>query len=266
MKTRLAALLLSAALPAAAWTPPANPDPQAILREAVDDRIAGRYEDALAKQEWFHARALKYRPALRGVRNSFAIAWWAELAELYAPARASLLKVRDDAVRAVREGRDVEGNFADLAAIDREIDDPLTTVSLFLEMDKRDPAIAKRVAHWAEEPLVDAKYFQVAARYADPEAELRNAIETYRRLKARPAPSRDVDFAALNEKFLGTSAGRLVALLVLVERRPEAEKIAREALEASGSETVKGMVDAALQGQVPPPFIDPKARRAAKPS
>ena len=105
MRMRFALLLLAFAGHALAWTPPANPDPDRILREALEDRIAGRYEDALAKHEWFQREALRYQRSLAGVRNSFAVAWWAELASLYAPAKSSLLKVRDDAAQAVREGR-----------------------------------------------------------------------------------------------------------------------------------------------------------------
>lgn len=34
---------------AAAWEPPVDPTPHAILNEAEEDTRAGRYEDALAK-------------------------------------------------------------------------------------------------------------------------------------------------------------------------------------------------------------------------
>src|SRR5688572_11688303 len=54
----------------AAWSPPANPDPHVILREAKADTQAGRYEEALAKHVWFHSHALEIEPALYGVRLS----------------------------------------------------------------------------------------------------------------------------------------------------------------------------------------------------
>lgn len=265
MKPFLAALLLAFALPAAAWTPPADPDPDKILRDAVDDRIAGRYEDALAKQVWFHHEALRYRRSLSGVRLSFALAYWADLAELYAPAKAALLKTRDEAAQAVREGRAAEDNFEDLVAIDRELDDPLATVSVFLEVEKRDPRLAKQLAGRAVDPLIDAKYYDVAARYVDVEAQLKVATGTYESMKSRPAPAaKGVDFAALTETFYAIRVGRLVAMLVLANRKADAEKLAQEALATSGSEKVKSTLDAALQGQVPPPFIDPKAHRTAR--
>lgn len=265
MKRLLAIAALVVAATAHAWTPPANPDPDAILRSAVEDRLAGRYADALEKHEWFHQEALKHNRALAGVRNSFAIAWWAELGAVYAPAKEALRKARDDAGAAVRAGRSPVDNFADFASINREIDDPLATVSVFLDLDKRDPALAKRVYHYAQDPLIDAKYFDVAARYIDPKVDLLGATDTYKRMAARPAPSKDVDFTALNERYFGTTAARLIAVLVIANRRPEAEQLAKEALQVSSSDTVKSLVDNALQGQIPPSFISTRDRTRPAP-
>lgn len=264
MKRFLAALLVAFALPAAAWTPPTDPDPDKILRDAVDDRMAGRYEDALAKQLWFHHEALRYRRSLANVRLSYALAYWADLAELYAPAKAALLKTRDDAAQAVRENRSAEDNFEDLVAIDRELDDPVDTVSVFLEVEKRDPKRAKELAARAIDALIDAKYYDVAARNVDVERQMKVATNTYEEMKAHAPPVKGIDFAALNEVFYSARVGRLVAMLVLANRKADAEKLAQEALAVSSSEKVKATLDAALQGQVPPPFIDPKARRAAR--
>jgi membrane associated rhomboid family serine protease len=72
------------------WSPPPHPDPTFILHEADEDAQAKRYERALAKYSWFHRNALKYQPAARGVRLSFAHAAWFELAQVYPPALAPL--------------------------------------------------------------------------------------------------------------------------------------------------------------------------------
>jgi hypothetical protein len=261
MKRLLAAATLFLASIAFAWAPPPNPDPQAILRGAVEDRIAGRYEDALAKHEWFQREALKVQPSLYGVRSSFALAWWAQLGERYAPALESLKHFRDGYGEDVRQGRDPEKAFADFAAINREIDDPLATVALFLETEKRDPALARRLFKPAEEALVDAKYYEIAGRYVDPHDELEHATATYRNMSKRSAPSKDVDLGQLSERYFGTEAGRLVALLVLVNRKPDAEQVAKDALRVSGSDTVKGLVESGLQGHMPEPFISREDRQ-----
>ena len=55
------------------WTPPENPNPFAIMQEAVADTDAGQYEVALAKQVWYHENATKLQPAQSGIRLSFAL-------------------------------------------------------------------------------------------------------------------------------------------------------------------------------------------------
>jgi hypothetical protein len=56
----------AAAAAPAVWTAPASPDPQQILREAVDDAAARRYDVALEKQLWFHNNAVRYNRGLTG--------------------------------------------------------------------------------------------------------------------------------------------------------------------------------------------------------
>jgi hypothetical protein len=89
----------------AQWAPPANPDPDKILNGAQDDAQAGRYADALAKHVWFHENALKYQPALYGVRLSFALSYWAQLGDAYPPALEKLKSIRDETAKKVRPSR-----------------------------------------------------------------------------------------------------------------------------------------------------------------
>src|SRR4051812_33123284 len=67
------------------WSVPAKPDPQVILHEARADARAHRFEDALAKQLWFHQHALEIRPSLAGVRG-VALMDWHDLGKVYPPA------------------------------------------------------------------------------------------------------------------------------------------------------------------------------------
>ena len=265
MKRVLFALLLGFASAAYAWTPPPNPDPQQILFSAVEDRQAGRYEDALAKHLWFHREAVKIRPSLASVRQSFALAYWSHLGSKYPPALEALKKVRDEAGEDVRQGRDPVAAFSDYARINDELDDPLATVSLFLSIEKSDPALAKKLYPSAEESLVEAKYYEVAGRYVDPAAEMKHATETYRNMGKRP-PREGIDMAALNERYFATASGRLVSLLVRVDRKDEAERIAGQALAVSSSEAVKSTLERARQGEMPEPFITRQDRQKLKSS
>jgi hypothetical protein len=123
----------------AAWTPPANPDPQQILTEAQADARAGRYEVALAKHVWFHRNSLKIDPAFYGVRLSFALMYWKELAKVYPPAKAKLIELRDEAEKQVGSGRDGLEAFVDFEAINTELGENEKTVALFKSLDKNKP-------------------------------------------------------------------------------------------------------------------------------
>jgi hypothetical protein len=263
MKRALFALLLAFASAAFAWTPPPNPDPQQILFSAVEDRQAGRYEDALAKHLWFHREALRIRPSLAAVRRSFALAYWAHLGSKYPPALDALKKVRDEAGEDVRKGREPVDAFGDYARINDELDDPLATVSLFLSTEKADPALAKKLYPAAEEALLEGKYYEVAGRYVDPATEMQRATETYRNMAKRP-PRDGMDMSALNERYFATASGRLVSLLVRVNRKEDAERAAEQALAVSSSETVKATLERARQGEMPEPFITRQDRQNLK--
>src|SRR5262249_36767623 len=141
----LVATLLTGASAMAAWIPPEKPNAQEILSSAREDRLAARYEDALQKHLWFHHEVLKYDPAMSGVRASFAVADWAILAEQYPPAMQALLKERSDAATEAAEGRNVTRAFGDVAAIDRALDEYRETYRVFLLIESRDEAMARRL-------------------------------------------------------------------------------------------------------------------------
>src|SRR3954454_11350281 len=108
-----------------AWSPPDTPDPSGILHTAVDDTQAGAHADALAKFLWFHHNALRYKPALRAVRLSFALGYWMRLAVVYPPARAALIRTRDETEAAFRADPSSFKLFHDLAALNRNLGDGL---------------------------------------------------------------------------------------------------------------------------------------------
>jgi len=65
-------------------------DPRQVLDSARDNARNGRHAEALEDFIWFHDNALKHAPNLRGVRSSFALLYWHDLARGYPPAGAAL--------------------------------------------------------------------------------------------------------------------------------------------------------------------------------
>lgn len=70
------------------------------------DTMAGHYEAALAKHIWFYNEALKINPNMYGVRLSFALSYWKQLADVYPPAKVKLIEARDEAEKKGDERRE----------------------------------------------------------------------------------------------------------------------------------------------------------------
>lgn len=266
----LAAALALHAMTALAWTPPPNPDPHAILREARDDRAAKRYEDALAKHVWFHRNALALDSALGGVRLSFAISDWRVLAGRYEPAMAALRAERDAAAARVRQGGfRTRDSFFEAAAINRELDEEAATYALFLEGEARDPALARAMYRAAEPALIEARDFARCGKYLDADQALTSAIRMREDMGSRGAPPGASDenkrrMDEFREGYLVREAGKVVALLVLAGRGDEARVLATRASSALDSPAMKAALQGALAGTLPVPYPSKAELRAMR--
>ena len=241
---------------AEAWAPPADPKPSEILHEAEADASAGRYEIALAKHLWFHRNALRYESALSGVRLSFALASWAELAESYPPALAALKAERDRALAEFRRGSTGGFDaFSDLAGINRVLSQEESTVAAFKEADAEKAERAEGVFDVALPALIKAREYELAGKYIDPVEQWESVLSLYRlnvsfsRDKA-PRPSVD-DFA---KKSFTNRTATLLGLLVVTGRERDAMRIAEEAREQIQDADFQAAIDRALRGEIPEPW------------
>jgi len=239
----------------AAWSVPERPDPAAILREAETDAREKRYADALAKHLWFHHNALKYDGALYGVRLSFALGSWTELAKHYRPASEALREVRDQAGARIREGRGHHGDFHDFSSINEMIGEEPATAELFVWLDQNNPALAKRSYGVAQSALIQTKQYRLCSKYIDSQQSLGRLLRLYRehqRMAKDPRFGRSFqDFADSN---LSHGAGTLVALLVLNERTAEADAVVAAVLKATPDVGVKRKLGRAREGVLPEPW------------
>jgi hypothetical protein len=252
----LASMLLLNASAYGDWNPPLNPDPSAILSEAQADTAAGRYADALARHVWFHENALKYAPGMVGVRTSFALSYWADLAAVYPPALIKLKAVRDEAGAAVRTGSNARKAFYDFAAINRVLKEQALTKELFLWLDVNNPVVARQDFDIAEPALVDAKEYHLCGKYLDPDHSLKQIVWLYRET-AKIRPGLEEYAAELREhatKTFSNSVATLVALLVLNDRPVDADRIAAEATKELDDPEFQRELKRARQGEVPPPW------------
>jgi hypothetical protein len=252
-------LLLSAVLITGCskgWTPPRNPNPQSILKEAEADAKAGKYEDALAKQIWFFKNALKYDSAEYGVRLSFALSDWVELGKVYPPALEKLKSFRDEAGKNVREEISVSDNFSDFESINEHLKEESKTVDLFIWLDSNKPDSAKTVFDSAEPALVKSKQYTLLGKYIQNPFDLYdNAVRNYEMdveaVKDSKLGKSVQDFA--EEKFIN-DATTLIALLVVTDRKAMADRIVEEIKNQPGLPKFNEQIQKALTGEVPPPW------------
>lgn len=255
---RLAGACLLALVPAlgeGAWNPPRKPDASAILREAEADARAKRYGDALAKQLWFHHNALRYDEGLYGVRLSFALASWLQLARQYPPAFEALKEVRDQAGMRILESRGRHGDFHDFSAISELLGEERATADLFEWLDQNNPALARRAYGVAQNALISTRRYRLCGKYIDSRESLARVLRLYREhqhLADHPRFGADLeDFA---ERNLSHSAATLVALLVLNARGAEADEVVAAVLKASPQADLKVKLERARKGELPEPW------------
>lgn len=125
----------------------------------------GQHEKALERTLWFHDNALEHEPSMSGVRLSFAMGDWMDLAEKYPPALKAMHKVRDEKTLKLKSG---EGNFnlfMDVNAFNRTLKEEDKTIALFRLLDEKQPDLAKTCWIIAKQLVIKNKDYDLADKY-----------------------------------------------------------------------------------------------------
>jgi hypothetical protein len=225
-------------------------DPKSVLREAVALMRQGRYAESLQKHQWFHDHALEYERALAGVRLSFALAYWLELAACYPEAMRALTAVRDRKAQALTGGKGSFELFHDVAAINGYLHEEPETVALFKRLHQTDPELARRCYPVAEKYLVAHQEYEVCVAYLpDPIArfeEARGLRQVHLELAGENPALGQSHLGEYAEVHFAEAVGRLIAILVGTGRRQDAERVRELALATSASAPVRAALDVDL--------------------
>jgi hypothetical protein len=143
-------------------------DPRARLTAGQVAAREGRYEEALREYAWFHDHALEHRQSLYGVRLSFALGYWVDLANDYPEARKKLEEIRDRKTKILASGGGDRELFHDVTSINYYLGEEDKTYKLFNTMLQTAPLLAPACAGVAMEAIVKAGDFTLAQRYCDP--------------------------------------------------------------------------------------------------
>jgi RNA polymerase sigma factor (sigma-70 family) len=238
------------------YTPPPNPDPQQILYQAQADATAGRYKDALAKHIWYRNNALRYQPAQVGVRDSFALMYWATLAEKYPPAMKRLKAIHDQAVRDLHDSRtapkDAMTAYIVAISVNNGLHDGTNSVELFKWVDAHNPAVARQVYSIAENDLISAGEYELCGKYVDADKSYQRIVSSYHQLKNLPSTARTQQLADFAVKNFTDQSARLVAVLAINNRQDEADRVADQAEKEVNNQDFATLLAKARTGSIPP--------------
>ncbi len=146
-------------------------DPRDRLTAAQAAAHEGRFAEALREYEWFHDHALEHEPALYGVRLSFALGYWIDLAQSYPEARHKLEEIRDKKAAILASGGGDHHLFHDVEAINQSLGAEIETYQLFKTMLASAPLNAAAWFDLAQQAIVHARDYALAQRYSDPPEE-----------------------------------------------------------------------------------------------
>ena len=207
----------------------------------------GDYEAALQRHLWYHNHALEHQPYLSGVRISFALSQWTELARRYPKAKTAMMEVRDGGARELMAGRGGLGLFQDVQAINNQWGNEPFTLELFRYLDAHQPALAKQCYQLAEALLVKQKDYAICGHYVtDGQARfelIKKVWESGKKLEERHDERQRKAFEVStatglprmpqrrrHDSMLIQDTSVLIEILVATNRRAEAEKVRDQAL------------------------------------
>jgi hypothetical protein len=225
-------------------------DARGRLRRGQEAAAAGRYADALRDYVWFHEHALAHQPSLYGVRLSFALWYWIELADQYPKARLGLEKIRNRKTKRLLKGDLDREVFHDVEAINEHLECEAATYDLFVILEAKHPEFAARCAPLALPAIVNARDFAMARRYTPSPIdtlqkyghELNRDIEELARLPPSKAPRL--------KAYVSIYAGQVRLLLQILKgtkERKVAQQVRAQAVALVKSLSVRRAVRKALR-------------------
>lgn len=134
-----------------------------VLRRGRSAALEGRYDEALRDLLWFYEHALEHDGSYHGVRLSFALGYWKDLADVYPPALEALLATRRVTEAKFTSGAGDRHVFRDLVALNRELGLVADTYKVFVKTRHENPNLARQCADLAIDAIIECQDFQLAA-------------------------------------------------------------------------------------------------------
>lgn len=205
----------------------------------------GEFEEALRKHVWFH-EVSRESPGMGGVRLSYAIQSWVELAEKFPPAMQALVELRDTNKNVLLAGNGNFDNFHDFFAINQYLDSEEDTYITYLVIFKNYPNQAKSYFHVVEDLLMKKGRFDICEVFLGDPREKYKYIEKLHKKNMELVNSGklkgDADFQQYAEDTYTKSVCQLIEILVTTGNLESAKKVQQLALLYAKNEQIKGAI------------------------
>ncbi|REL34177.1 hypothetical protein [Thalassotalea euphylliae] len=238
---------------------PANPIDLKLLRSNVQADLNNKnYNLALAKRIWFHRHALSINEHYSAVRTSYGLSAWAELGDLYPPAKTLMRYATNHLKQTLLENpKNKFEEMLEYRSLNNALHRADNTYELFLWLDKNHPDVASANFHLFREALTERQAFQLYSKYTKPQIDYADLVSGYlhsiNAIESKGLQAQEkIDKIRLfhNNRFI-YDVSRLVAILAINNRTDEAELIVKKAqLELPSQEFTNSLIRA-LDGELP---------------
>jgi hypothetical protein len=202
----------------------------------------GKFDKALEKHLWFH-EASRESPGMGGVRLSFALESWLDLANKYSPAMDSLIQLRDGYKDSLLKGNGTFDNFHDLFAINLYLKNDGNTYSVFMKLHENYPEQAKSYYHVVEDILIDKKQYDICAAYITDPMKKYKHIEKLHKLNKdfsrKQSGPRDEEFEQYTEESYTKGVCQLIGVLSALGKADVAKEIQMASLKYIENEKIR---------------------------
>lgn len=139
---------------------------ETLPSEAMLDYYEGDYVKAHEKYEWYFENAEKLKPSLRGVRVSFCLAGWVDVAKEYPPAMKRITELKKNALKEFNETKSIDA-FRDFSCISQYLETGSEVLELFYNYHQSNKELSKKLFRHSYDFLVDKKEWEICAEYMD---------------------------------------------------------------------------------------------------
>jgi putative intracellular protease/amidase len=211
----------------------------------------GRHAEALEEYLWYHDNALTAGRGQGGVRLSYALMFWWDLAQVHAPARQAMEAVRRDKATRLAAGDGDRSLFLDVVSIDRTMENQAATCELLAELAASDPALAQSCFDMALPALVATGNFALAGRFVgDPQPWLKAQSDSFNQIikigRWKTAPAHYFEEGAL---YHLSHVRLMLTVLTGLGRTAELDAIKAQVVDAITDDGARDHFRRALAGQ-----------------